>query len=75
MSLTFIYLCISSAICEDLTDPTSGTVSINDTSRLPGTLATYTCNAGYLLSGAPQRICQDSGMWSGAAPVCNRGIT
>ena len=61
-------------VCEDLPDPTSGTVSISDSSRLSGTLATYTCNAGYMLSGDAQRTCQASGMWSGTAPVCNLGI-
>jgi hypothetical protein len=62
-------------ICEVLTDPPSGTVSVNDTSRIPGTLATYTCNAGYFLSGESERNCQGSGVWSGDVPVCTRGIT
>ena len=61
--------------CEVLTDPTGGTVSVNDTSRIPGALATYTCNAGYLLSGESERNCQESGMWSGAVPICTQGIT
>ena len=60
--------------CGDLADPMSGTVSLSDTSRLSGTVATYSCDVGYSLSGDSERTCQGSGMWSGAVPVCNRGI-
>ena len=59
-----------SATCEDLTDPADGEVSINDASRVEGSTATYTCNAGFLMSGSSQRVCQESGMWSGVVPIC-----
>ena len=34
-----------------------------------GSVATYTCNDGYLLFGDKTRTCRD-GMWSGTEPVC-----
>ena len=35
-----------------------------------GSVASYTCNTGYSLSGAPTRTCQADGTWSGTAPTC-----
>ncbi len=36
-----------------------------------GTVATHTCNEGYLLLGGP-RTCLPGGTWSGLTPVCRR---
>ena len=34
-------------------------------------IATYSCNSGYTLNGTQMRICQTSGRWSNAEPICN----
>jgi CUB/sushi domain-containing protein len=57
-------------VCGELNNPTNGEVVINDSSRIVGSRATYTCDDGFLLTGSIERDCQDSGMWSGADPVC-----
>lgn len=31
---------------------------------------TYTCNAGYRISGSERRTCQSDGTWSGMSPKC-----
>ena len=36
-----------------------------------GDSATYTCFAGFSLSGDDIRYCQDDGQWGGVAPRCN----
>ena len=33
-------------------------------------VATYTCNTGYVLTGNAMRTCQADGTWSGLEPVC-----
>ena len=38
------------------------------------TVATYTCNDGYVLSGSDSNTCQTSGDWQQGNPNCNRGI-
>lgn len=50
--------------CDPLTNPAHGTVDVNDTT------ATYTCDAGYGLSGTATRTCGGDGHWSDAAPTC-----
>src|SRR5206468_2486412 len=60
--------CVAGACLPNLTAPTNGSVSPSSGST--GTVATYTCNAGYSLSGAATRTCQSGGTWSGAAPTC-----
>ena len=54
--------------CGDLPDPNNGQVSLNGTAV--GSIATYTCDAGYNLIGNVQRMCQGNGSWSGDEPVC-----
>jgi len=34
----------------------------------------FTCNAGYELTGGDTRTCQSNGSWSGEDAVCRRGI-
>ena len=61
----------TSSICETRLDaPENGKVSIIETYA-----ATYRCNEGYNLVGNAQRVCTDSGTWSGTDPTCtNIGI-
>ena len=41
-----------------------------------GDIATYTCNAGFTLSGDSTLECQANGAWDpAAAPVCNSKYT
>ena len=37
-----------------------------------GTVATYSCNSGFSLVGDRQRVCTESGAWSGIRPTCIR---
>ena len=43
------------------------------TTRYPvDTVATFSCNSGYSLSGSSTRTCQTSGNWNQATPTCNK---
>ena len=57
--------------CSSLCSPDNGTVNVS--SRTVGSIAMYSCNAGFLISGDPQRNCQADGRWSGQAPICILG--
>ena len=37
-----------------------------------GSVATYTCNTGYDLTGESKRTCQATGTWSGKEPKCGK---
>ncbi len=39
-------------------------------SRPINTIATFTCDNGYTLTGGSARACQNDGTWSGSAPTC-----
>ena len=54
--------------CDPLPPPENGNVDASITTI--GSVATYSCNNGFLLSGDSQRICQMNGFWSGSAPTC-----
>ncbi len=68
--------------CEDLPNPVNGEIFFTSDDTAPfdfGTLAVYSCNAGFGLSGYEQRTCggdgdSTMGEWSGGAPSC-AGIT
>ncbi|XP_064386377.1 sushi, von Willebrand factor type A, EGF and pentraxin domain-containing protein 1-like isoform X2 [Halichondria panicea] len=60
-------------ICPDLTVPANGMIGYNMGTGSPrpvDTVATYTCNPGYTLSGDSTRTCGSGGVWSGFAPTC-----
>ena len=59
-----------SPVCESLSNPISGGVVINDSTRVVGSIATYNCDDGFLLSGSIDRECQGNGTWSGDEPLC-----
>ena len=54
--------------CPELDNPANGMVSVSD--RTPGSVANYTCNAGFTVVGAPLLTCLPNGMWDNAPPTC-----
>ena len=48
------------------------TYSTSDDPPPVGTVATYSCDTGYELSGAMTRNCVAVSGWSATLPVCNR---
>ncbi|RWS31980.1 c4b-binding protein beta chain-like protein [Leptotrombidium deliense] len=40
-----------------------------------GARATYTCEEGFYMSGAKERVCQGDGSWSDQPPECRREAT
>ena len=54
--------------CGPLDYPEKGEVSLSGTTV--GSVATYSCEAGYALDGGIKRECLASGIWSGTAPTC-----
>ena len=52
--------------CTKLSDPVNGNVDISAI----GSVATYSCNDGYVLSGSDTRTCESNGEWSGSPPTC-----
>lgn len=58
----------SAILCPALTDPANGTVDAM--SRTPGTVAGYSCSAGYQLTGGSAVTCQANGTWMGTPPTC-----
>ena len=65
--LTYV-LNISVVDCLNLTSPSNGQVSHRTTTF--GSVATYTCEDGYMLMGFPMRECLSNGNWSQEEPVC-----
>jgi CUB/sushi domain-containing protein len=55
-------------MCEALLDPAFGEVVSR--SNVVGSIATYECLPGYVLSGDRTRICMRNGMWTGDPPTC-----
>ena len=63
------YLFYHAAVdCGNLDAPENGNISLTGTTV--DSIATYTCNEGFLSVGLLTRICQINGMWSGAATIC-----
>ena len=56
--------------CSKLPHPENGNVSWNSTDF--NSIASYSCNEGFVLNGIPQRVCQASGYWSDRPPQCSR---
>ena len=55
--------------CPALTNPDNGMVNVLNNNF--GTVANYTCNTGYMLTGDVIRVCEVNGDWSGTAPTCD----
>ena len=64
------------AICPDLEPLVNGAISYDPDLTPPfrdiGTVATHTCDGGFVLVGAGIRECQDGGTWSESPPTCER---
>ena len=56
--------------CGRLSDPVNGTVTTLGGTKFES-LASYRCNAGYVLSYPASRTCLSSGLWSGTSPRCD----
>ena len=56
------------ADCGRLATPSHGSVTFAGT--VFGSVATYTCNTGYYVSGMITRICMEDGTWGGAETSC-----
>ncbi|XP_064386142.1 mucin-2-like isoform X2 [Halichondria panicea] len=65
-------VCAGSA-CPDLTDLQNGVISYNTVSansyRRVTTVATYSCDTGFELTGTSMRTCS-AGVWDGSEPTC-----
>ena len=57
------------AACGALFSPANGTISLSN-GNLVESIATFTCDVGYLMMGLSQLVCLSSGAWSGSAPTC-----
>ncbi|XP_063401402.1 sushi, von Willebrand factor type A, EGF and pentraxin domain-containing protein 1-like [Mytilus trossulus] len=55
--------------CPNLVEPDGGSISI--TSLMVKGVATYACNNGYLIKGETISVCQQNGVWSNKAPICD----
>ncbi len=58
--------------CPVLTSPTNGALSTPNLNYL--TIATYSCDTGYVFTGSTLRQCLATGQWSGVAPTCPREL-
>ena len=61
--------------CPDLTNPENGQVVQALDGNVPGTVANYSCDAGYALLQRASRDCARTGLevvWTGEAPTCHR---
>ena len=54
--------------CSTLENPINGVVTFANTTF--GSVATYSCNRGFVLDGNKTRVCQEDGLWSYEAPEC-----
>ena len=69
MQKVFKYYSYLVVTCDDLDDPGHGAVSY--TATVYDSVASYSCDVGYSLNGDDERMCLESGEWSGTAPSCS----
>ena len=60
--------CLIAIDCGCLENPKDGTVELTGTTY--NSEAVYSCNTGYRMIGNRMRTCSESGVWSGALPMC-----
>ena len=56
--------------CPALENPANGEVMFSN--RSEGSVAMYTCDSDYVLSGNGTRVCGTDGSWSGEQPQCSK---
>lgn len=69
MSFQLYSYIITAVDCGHPSGPPNGHVAVAEVSF--GSVATYSCNTGYGLSGPATRTCLSNGEWSSSAPTCN----
>ena len=57
--------------CGALTDLTNGKANTSS-GNIVGSVATFSCNTGYILSHHQAVVCGADGRWSSDSPLCNR---
>lgn len=62
-------LTCSGVMCDALSDPANGTVTVTNGGLYPST-ATYACGPGFAPTPSAQRTCGTDGHWSGTAVTC-----
>ena len=67
---TSVFYTILIVDCGALDNPDNGMVDVSET--VLDSVATYSCNTGYTLTGDAMRTCQGDGTWSGSEPICVR---
>ena len=60
---------ITAQPCPTLMIPPNGNISCDGT-QTTGTVCTFECNKGYVLSGSPERVCLPTNEWSGSPTSC-----
>ena len=68
VTLSLIIIITAVVDCGPLGDPENGMVSASITTY--NSMATYSCNTGYTLTGNVSRTCLANGLWSGSEPNC-----
>ncbi len=59
--------------CSDLPPLMNGGITYNNglvDSRPVNTIALFTCDNGYTLTGGSFRVCQNDRTWDGTTPIC-----
>lgn len=74
MNVSHVHVCFllfSAVDCGFLVPPIFGNVRTTLGSVFTS-VATYTCNEGYMLVGSATRTCQETAEWTGEIPLCDR---
>ena len=66
IAVVYVYFFLTE--CSTLQDPDHGSVTFDSLEYQ--SVATYSCDKGFVLSGQEQGTCQASGKWTALAPTC-----
>ncbi|XP_042895433.1 P-selectin isoform X2 [Parasteatoda tepidariorum] len=64
--------CIANPSCPSLNPPTNGGQSGNCRGATAGQSCSFSCQAGYILTGQSIIYCEADGRWSAVPPICSR---